>query len=281
MFHVLALLLVLAPQLVDRTEELSTPPPTQEVSLEERADIMMARKMYREAIDLYQQALDAEPDNSTLHNKLGIAYHHLGFLDRALESYEQAAGGETRGGGFGGFFKKLFGAGDPTPVKPGTLDDSTYAKAVNNMGTVYYAQRKYGKSAKFYQKALEHTPKSASLHSNLGTAYFAQKKYEQASEEFLIALQLDPNVFENRSRFGTLLQERSVEDRAKYYYHMAESYAKAGMYEHALLYLRHALENGFEDRKRILREAAFEPLHENETFQRLLKEPEERAALTR
>jgi len=242
-------ILLLAPQLVDRTKQPAVPPPAAEnLSHEKRADIFMARKMYREAVETYRLALAEQPKIPQLHNKIGIAYHHQMLFDDARKSYERAV--------------KL---------------DKTFAQARNNLGTIFYAAKRYKKAASTYKKALEFAPQSASIHSNLGMAHFARRKYKDASKEFIVALQLDPYVFETRSSVGTLLQERSIEDRAKYHYYLAKTYAAVQMYDRALLYLRKALEEGFKDRKRIPTEPEFEVLLENAEFQRIVF-PEQTAA---
>jgi Tfp pilus assembly protein PilF len=237
------LLLVLLPQLVDRTndpEQQSSP--SAELSPERRADIYMARKMYREAAEGYSQALSAEAKNPRLYNKLGIAYHHQMMFDQARHNYERAA--------------KL---------------DKQFAQAINNLGTVYYAQKRYKKAADTYRKALKLTPNSASIHSNLGTALFARRKFKESTEEYLIALQLDPEVFEHRNSLGTLLQERSVEDRAKYHYFLAKAYAAAGIYDRALLYLRRSLEEGYKRKPdSIAAEKEFEAIREDPQFLNIL-----------
>lgn len=237
------LLLVLLPQLVDRTGETDQPPPpSAELTPERRADIYMARKMYREAVEGYSSAVSAEPKNARLYNKLGIAYHHQMMFSQARQSYERA-----------------------------TKLDKEFAQAINNMGTVFYAQKRYKKAADMYRKALQLSPNSASIHSNLGTAMFARKKFKEATEEYLIALQLDPEVFEHRNSLGTLLQERSVEDRAKYHYFLAKAYAAAGIYDRALLYLRRSLEEGFKRKPdSIASEKEFEPLREDPQFLNIL-----------
>ena len=79
-------------------------------------------------------------------------------------------------------------------------------------------------------------------------------------------------MFERRSTVGTLLQDRSVQDRARYYYYLAQSYAGAGLYERALLSLRRALEEGIKKEK-VLRDAAFESLWEKPEFQLLVSHP--------
>ena len=82
----------------------------------------------------------------------------------------------------------------------------------------------------------------------------------------------DPEVFERRNTVGTLLQDRSIEDRARYYYYLPQGYTAAGLYERALLYLRRALEEGIRKNK-VLKDAAFEPLWENLKFQLLVSNP--------
>ncbi len=247
----LLVLLALMPQLVDRTNEpLNPPPATEQLSAERRADIFMARKMYREAVETYGAALKADAKSASLHNKIGIAYHQQIQLNEAQKSYEKAI--------------KL---------------DKKFAQAINNLGTVYYAQRRYKKAEKAYSEALKHAPNSASIHSNLGTAYFARRQYKKATEEYLMALSLDPDVFEHRSTAGTLLQERSVEDRARYFYFMAKAYAAAGIYDRALLYLRKALEDGYNKRDRIPKEPEFKALLDNPEFQALVFPQEQRAEL--
>ena len=98
-----------------------------------------------------------------------------------------------------------------------------YSEAINNLGTVYYARKSYRRAITEYKKALRINPKSASIWSNLGTGYFARKDYKRAEESWQEALTLDPDVFENRSTQGVLLQERSVEERAKFHFTLAEA----------------------------------------------------------
>jgi tetratricopeptide (TPR) repeat protein len=145
-----------------------------------------------------------------------------------------------------------------------------YAEAINNLGTVFYAQKSYRRAVKQYEKALEYSPDSASIYSNLGTAHFARKKYEDAVVAYQKALTLDPQVFERRSSSGVLLQERSVEERAKFHYYLAKLYAKNGNDEAALLYLRKALEEGWKDRAKIPEEPEFVKLRENAEFKEIV-----------
>src|SRR5207249_4659541 len=88
------------------------------LTAERRGDIMMARKMYREAVETYQQD---SLKNPVILNKIGIAYHQMMQLDAAKKNYEQAI--------------KL---------------NREYAEALNNLGTIYYARKSYRKAISYY-----------------------------------------------------------------------------------------------------------------------------------
>src|SRR6266851_1366893 len=205
---------------------------------EQRADILMARKMYREAIDAYKEG---PHDSAVIWNKIGIASHQMMNMDEAKRNYEKAL--------------KL---------------NPKYAEAINNLGTVYYARRSFRRAIAQYNKALKLTPNSASIYSNLGTAQFARRKYKEASEAYQKALSLDPEVFEHRSAYGTLLLERSVAEKAKFHYYLAKTYANAGNLERAIRYIRMALEEGFKERQKLLEEPEFAKLRETAEFKELM-----------
>ena len=205
---------------------------------EMRGDIMMARKMYREAIELYKSV---PAGSAIVSNKTGIGYHQLMDLGKAKKYYEIAL--------------KL---------------NPAYPEAINNLGTVFYAQKNYRRAVVLYKKALLITPNSASIHSNLGTAYFGRRNYQAAMESYQKALELDPEVFEHRSSHGVLLQERTVTERAKFHYYLAKTYAKAGASERALSYIRKALEEGFKEKRKFMEEPEFAGLRELPEFQQLM-----------
>jgi hypothetical protein len=89
-------------------------------------------------------------------------------------------------------------------------------------------------------------------------------------EIYQTALKLDPNVFENHGSYGVLLEERSVEERAKFHFHMAKLYAQAGRNELALQYLRKALEEGFKEKKKIEEDPDFQAMRDLPEFKELL-----------
>jgi tetratricopeptide (TPR) repeat protein len=208
------------------------------ITAETRGDIFMARKMYREALETYKSG---PADSAVLANKTGIAYHQMLDLEDARKCYEKAV-----------------------KLRP------DYAEAINNLGTIYYARKSYRRSITQYKKALRLTPDSASILSNLGTAYFARKNYELAFTTYQQALALDADVFEHRSSMGILLQERTVDERAKFHYYLARTYAKAGDVEHTLIYVRKALEEGFKEPDKFKKDPEFQLVRDNPEFKQII-----------
>jgi tetratricopeptide (TPR) repeat protein len=224
---------------------IPSPPPVQarpNLRPEERGDIYMARKMYREAIEAFREG---SPKDAVLQNKMGIAYHQMQQLDAARKCYQLAI-----------------------RLKP------DYVEAENNLGTVYYARKNFRRAIDCYRKAIAMIPegaRQASIYSNLGTAYFSRKQYQLASEAYQTALRLNPDVFESRGSAGVMLQERNVEERAKFHYYMAKVYAKDGRNDLSLQYLRKALEEGFKDRKKIEEDPELAPVRDLPEFKELME----------
>ncbi len=214
------------------------PKPANLVTPELRGDIYMAKKMYREAVEAYKEG---PHDSAIVLNKTGIAYHQMLQLDVAEKYYRLSVKANPH-----------------------------YAEAINNLGTIYFSHKSYRRAVNEYKKALVINPRSASIWSNLGSGYFERKDYTRATEAWQKALALDPEVFENRSTQGVLIQQQTTEERAKYHIFLARTYAKAGMDDHALIYIRKALEEGFKERKKLTDDPAFAHLKELPEFKQLL-----------
>jgi tetratricopeptide (TPR) repeat protein len=243
MLSVLILVLISAPVLaqtkfLDNPTKQVAPAPAESLSAEQQGDILMARKMFREAVEAYREG---PASSAVLHNKIGIAFHQMIQFEPAKKEYEQAI--------------KL---------------NPAYSEAINNLGAIFYGTKNYRRAIRQYLRALTIAPNAASIYSNLGSAYFARKDYPKAVQAYQKALDLDPEVFEHHNQYGTLLQERSTTERAKFHYYLAKTYAKAGMNDRALLYIRKALEEGFTDRKRFMEETEFTNLRELPEFKQLM-----------
>ena len=200
-----------------------------QLGADELGDLYMARKQYREAMEQYRALSEQDPHNAVYLNKLGIALHQQTALGLALKYYQRAV-----------------------KVNP------QYADAENNIGTIWYQRKKYNKAIRAYQKAIKMSDDMPVLYSNLGYAYFSQGKYDASIAAFRTALAKDPQFFERgSSRTGSILQDRSVSDRGRFYFLLAKSFAQAGNLERAILYLRKAKEEGYTQINDVKKDPAF------------------------
>jgi tetratricopeptide (TPR) repeat protein len=237
-----------------RTEQVQVTPPlvraieppaaeATAAELEQQADRLRAEKLYLDALDYYRAALNkkAGAEEARLFNKIGITELMMQRYKEARKSFERSIHSDRR-----------------------------YADAYNNLGVIYYETKKFSAAVKQYEKAIQVDGSSASFFSNLGAAYFSKRAFEPAAAAYQHALELDPEVFVRTSRAGVQAQLPSPEDRARYDYTVAKLYAKMGLSEQSLQYLRKAMEDGYKDLKSVYKDAEFAELRKNPRFSELM-----------
>jgi tetratricopeptide (TPR) repeat protein len=209
----------------------------QELPIEKKADILMARGEYAAAIAAYQQS---NLKSAVVWNNIGMAYHHLFALEQARKAYQQAL-----------------------------VFNPRFAAASNNLAAVYYGQHNFKDAEHWYKKALKHTSESAVIYCNLGTAYFAEDKYKKGIKMYQKAFSIDQGVFAP-GQASLVEGGGSREQRVAINYYIAQTFASAGKPEQALIYLRKAMDEGFNDRKRLIEDKDFATLRTTPEFQQLL-----------
>jgi len=241
-FPVVLSLFVALPLTAAKERAVPLPPEklAEAAQLSRKADSLLARKYFEDAVLEYLKVLAITPTDHVVHNKLGIAYHQLQQLDLAKKEYEVAR-----------------------KIKP------DYSEAWNNLGTVYYTLKKYGKAVKQYKKAIQLQPKSATAYHNMGAAYFSMKKYEEGFEAYREAFRLDPTILERVSNYGTIIKTAELNQGMNNFY-MAKLYAENGQMEKALAFLLKALENGFNEFEKITKDPDFKVLVQDERLTRLM-----------
>jgi len=229
------------------------PPDASPQQLSDRGDELRAEKLYLDARDYYQAALQK---NQTALNRNELAltkteaslYNRLGICELLLQRWKDARKN----------FERALKA------------DRLFADAYNNLGVVEYEQRKYRGAIKRYQQAIKLRGDAASYYSNLGAAYFSRKDYVKAVMAYSQALQLDPDVFERTSRAGVSAQIPSPQDRARYDYVMAKLYAQSGNSDRSLEHLRRAMEEGYKDIDNVYKDKEFTALRKDPRFEQLM-----------
>jgi tetratricopeptide (TPR) repeat protein len=209
------------------------------LSAEELGDLQMVRKHFQAALQEYMQV---SPKSAAVWNKIGIAQQQLFVTEEAKKSYETAL--------------KL---------------DPKNADVLNNLGSIYYSLKEYGSAEHMYRKALKIKPKSALIYKNLGTDLLAENKFKKGWDCYQAALGIDPEVFE---RVGQLRigEPTPTQKRGAMNYYLAKSYARVGMSDRAVGYLRMAIDEGFTDRKKVLADKEFASLRGQSAFEQLISE---------
>lgn len=197
---------------------------------EMRADILMARKQYDEAIKDYQLMLAQAPKDAEILNKIGVAYQQEGNTQSAGHYYRRAV-----------------------------RANKTYVSAINNLGTVEYEKKHYGRAIRLYKQALGQKPTDdvATIYSNLGYAYFGIKEYPEAMKSFQEALARDPDIFSHHGSYGTTVQQRGTTDPGLFYFLVAKTFARAGEVEHCVHYLKMARDDGYKDLANVAKDPEF------------------------
>lgn len=209
--------------------------------LEKRGDELRSEKLFLDALDYYHAAMAKDGSSARVLNKIGITELMMQRYSEARKSFERS-------------------------IKA----DRHFADAYNNLGVIYYELKKYGGAIKQYKKAIDMDDSSASFYSNLGAALFARKQFDPAVSAYQKAVELDPDVFVRTSRTGVQAQLPSPQDRAHYDYTVARLYAKMGLSDRSLEYLRKAMEEGYKDFNNVYKDADFAQLRKDKRFAELV-----------
>jgi tetratricopeptide (TPR) repeat protein len=228
-----------APQAVGVTAENSA-----RDTLLDRAALDMIHKDYASAAEIYRGLLRDTPNDSIIWNRLGIAYHQQSLLGDALKCYERA-----------------------------TKVDKKNGDGWNNVGTVYFQEKKYAKAIRAYKKAIALDSSRATFYANIGIAYLNSKKVPEAQDSFRAAVRLDPDVFTQNASFGTVLQDRTVQNRGVFFFMMAKSYAVNGNAERCAYYLRKSRDEGYADFGKASTDPMFSGVLNNPSVRELLGLP--------
>jgi tetratricopeptide (TPR) repeat protein len=209
--------------------------------LENKGDQLRADKSFLDAVDYYEAALKKSPNSAVLFNKIGMSQLGLQRFKAAIKSFGRA-------------------------IKA----DRTHANAYNNLGVVYYLEKNYNKAIKQYDKAITLDGDAASFYSNRGAAYFSKKLFDKAAVDYSKAIEIDPEIFDRTSRAGVAAHLSSPDDQAHYDYVLAKLYAKMGVSDRSLHYLRKAMEEGYKDIKNVYKDNEFTELRKDPRFAELM-----------
>jgi tetratricopeptide (TPR) repeat protein len=150
-------------------------------------------KKYDNALQFAFNGLNLKPSDTrvkaTLIHRIGSVYNNLNIPDLAIKYYKNAM-----------------------------EKDPKFSWPHNNLGLIYYEQKKYAEAEKEYKKAIVLNPENAAPHSNLGLLYYEQKKYVEAEKKYNKAIEIDPKYAMPHNSLGFLYyeQKKYVEAEKEY-----------------------------------------------------------------
>ena len=150
--------------------------------------IMLDRGGVKEAMDLFQKALEIKSDYAEAHYNFGLALSASGRVDEAIAHCEKAL-----------------------EIRP------DYTEAHNNLGVFLARVGRVDEAVTHYQKALELNPALAVAHQNLAIAFFQQGRTPEAIAQRREVIRLQPensSAFNHLARMLATSPEASVRDGA-------------------------------------------------------------------
>jgi tetratricopeptide (TPR) repeat protein len=178
------------------------------------------------AVDLISKALSIKPDFADAHNNLGLALHELGLLDEAVASYNKAIAIKP------GYADALYNLGNALK-ELGRLDEAlssynkaiaikhNYAEAHSNLGTALQELRQLDEAVASYNKAIAIKPDYPEAHYNLGNALNDLGQLDEAVDIFNKAISIKPDYAEAYCNLGNALRELRKLDEAVTSYNKA------------------------------------------------------------
>jgi tetratricopeptide (TPR) repeat protein len=206
-----------------------------------KGDLARIHENYWIAVSYYEQALRADPTNSELYNKLGIAELKLNNRAPARKQFILAV------------------KYDPRNVS-----------AINNLGAVSFLDKRYKPAVRYLKQALALDESNAPAHLNLAESWMELGQVDHAMTEYTRALELDADIL-TPSNEGTIAQVSTPEQRARVSYLIAKAYARRGNLDGALEYLGRAKEGKFPQLADVYSDQDFSALWQDPRLEKIVK----------
>jgi Tfp pilus assembly protein PilF len=151
-----------------------------------------------QAIELFNQAFEIDPNNLEAHQSIAAAYFVSKQYKEAAEHFKRASHIDPRQGktliNLGAVYNRMGEYQKAIEIlRRGLRKERNSSEGYYNMG---YAQRKLGQpgmAVSAYREAIRLNPKMVDAHQNLANIYISMANYQQAKTEFRNALKIDPN----------------------------------------------------------------------------------------
>ncbi len=158
---------------------------------------LFGEKKYEEALKIYNELLQKQPEFKILNKNIGNCYFAMEKYDKAIEAYKKAIRDK-------GDNTDIYVAIGNAYINMGKNDKALlwYEKAdvrkikdynvLYNIGVIFYNNYNYKKAAEFFKMAVEHNPDFKDGWYQLGMTYIGLNKIDEATDAFNHFLKLEP-----------------------------------------------------------------------------------------
>ncbi len=192
-------------------------------TLIQRAQRLTSEGKLTEALDIYQELLDKDPEQIDI-------LHACAILQAKLTRYPEALASIKKAIDLAKDDASLYNSQGNIFLRQSQLDQakSAYQKAIqlkphyaipyNNLGNCYYRQHDLSKAEEYYQKALAIDPNYTDAHYNLGILFTQSGKTEQAIAALKKTLTLKPQHARANGQLAKIYLEQGETKKAIDYY---------------------------------------------------------------
>ena len=147
-------------------------------SLSKEGRQLFRQGKHAEAIRLFEQVLQADPDRIDIHDATATAYFVMKQYDKAVEHFTRV-----------------------TQLRP--MDSKAYI----NLGAVYNRKGEFQKAADILKRAISRDGKAVEAYYNLGIAYRGVKQPAMAINSYKEAIKLNPRMLDAMQNLGNTYLE--------------------------------------------------------------------------
>jgi tetratricopeptide (TPR) repeat protein len=172
-------------------------------------NVSLGTGTYEKAVEQFQRALELNPGSDYALVQLADAYQKLGNPQAAEAAYRKAISLRPNYwgvySGLGAFYAGQARYSEAAEMfgKVTQLASDNY-RGYSNLGGIYLLQGRYEDAISQLKRSIDLRP-TASAYSNLGTAYFALRRFAEAAETFQQGARLDDRNWINWGNLGDAL----------------------------------------------------------------------------
>ncbi len=174
------------------------------------ADVEYSMGNLDRAAEIYQEAINLQPDFGLAYYKAGVCLHRAGKLEQALKCFEKVVALKNQSHAMAAYFVgliNLFLGRDEAAIEG--FSHLRRESRESRIANYYLAQlrirrNEFPEALELLRELAEQTPQFAEVHYLLGVVSYRLHKITEAIQYFRKALELDPKDERARSRLTQL-----------------------------------------------------------------------------